>query len=230
MTSNKRAWGLLRRRECLVPTLRGWIVLLLIGAGLAALAVRGAYSFLAVNDPVYGGVLVVEGWVPDYALEETIAEFKRDHYSKLFVTGLPLEGGAPLSEYKTFAELGAATLVRLGFDTNAVQAVPASRVRVDRTYACAVALKNWFRQNGIAETNVNVVSMGAHSRRTRLLFGKAFGKRYKVGVISVDNRSYDPKKWWESSDGVRTVTGEAIGYCYARLLFRPPIQPEQKTE
>jgi hypothetical protein len=104
--------------------------------------------------------------------------------------------------------------------------VPASRVRVDRTYACAVALKNWFRQNGIAETNVNVISMGAHSRRTRLLFSKAFGKEYRVGVISLENRGYDPKKWWESSDGVRTVTGEAIGYCYARLLFRPPTQPE----
>ena len=204
--------------------------MLLIGAGLIVLAVRGAYPFLAVNDPVHGGVLVVEGWAPDYALEETIVEFKHDHYSKLFVTGQPLENGAPLSEYKTFAELGAATLVRLGFDTNAVQAVPSSRVRVDRTYACAVALKNWFRQYGIAETNVNVISMGAHSRRTRLLFSKAFGKEYKIGVISLESRSYDPKKWWESSDGVRTVTGEAIGYCYARLLFRPPTQPEQKTE
>jgi hypothetical protein len=200
--------------------------LLLIGAGLIVLAVRGAYPFLAVNDPVQGGVLVVEGWVPDYAFEQTIAEFKRDHYSKLFVTGQPLESGAPLSEYKTFAELGAATLVRLGFDTNAVQAVPASRVRADRTYACAVALKSWFRQHGISETNVNVISMGAHSRRTRLLFNKAFGKEYKIGVISLEGRSYDPKKWWESSDGVRTVTGEAIGYCYARLLFRPQAQPE----
>jgi hypothetical protein len=206
--------------------LRGWIALLLIGAGLIVLAVRGAYSFLAVNDPVHGGVLVVEGWVSDYAFEQTIAEFKRDHYSKLFVTGVPLESGAPLSEYKTFAELGAATLVRLGLDTNAVQAVPAPRVRVDRTYACAMALKNWFRQHGIAETNVNVITMGAHSRRTRLLFSKAFGKEYKIGVISLEGRSYDPKKWWKSSDGVRTVTGEAIGYCYARLFFRPQTQPE----
>jgi uncharacterized SAM-binding protein YcdF (DUF218 family) len=230
MTSDKRTWRLLRRRECLVPTLQGWIALLLIGAGLIVLAVRGAYPFLAVNDPVHSGVLVVEGWVPDYAFEQTIAEFRRDHYSKLFVTGVPLESGAPLSEYKTFAELGAATLVRLGFDTNAVQAVPSAHVRVDRTYTCAVTLKSWFRQHGIAETNVNVITMGAHSRRTRLLFSKAFGKEYRVGVISLESRSYDPKDWWKSSDGVRTVIGEAIGYCYARLFFRPPTQPEQKTE
>jgi hypothetical protein len=224
MKSNK-TWGLLQRRECLVPTLRGWIALLFIGASVAVLAVRGAYPFLAVNDPVRGGVLVVEGWVPDYALEETIAEFRRDHYSKLFVTGVPLESGAPLSEYDTFAELGAATLVRLGFDTNAVQAVPAPRVRVDRTYTCALALKYWLRQHEIAATNVNVISMGAHSRRTRLLFSKAFGGEYKIGVISIEGRSYDPNQWWRSSEGVRTVISEAIGYCYARLLFSPTAQP-----
>ena len=226
MDSNKRSWGLFRRRECPVPTIRGFAVLLFIAISLAVLAARTVYPFLAVNSRVRDGVLVVEGWVPDYALEKTIAEFKRNHYSKLFVTGVPLDNGAPLSEYKTFAELGAATLIRLGFDTNTVQAVPAARVRADRTYACAAALKNWFLQNGIAETNVNVITMGAHARRTRLLFSKALGKDCRIGVISLQSRSYDPHRWWESSEGVRTVIGEGIAYGYARLLFRPPAEAE----
>lgn len=201
-------------------------MLLVIGAGLVVFAMREVYPFLAVNDPVPGGVLVVEGWLPDYALEETIVEFKRDHYHKLFVTGVPLEEGVPLSEYRSFAELGAAVLVRLGLDTNVVQAVPAPRVRRDRTYACAVALKNWLDQHGTGETNVNVISMGAHTRRTRLLFREALGNGYKVGVICIENRGYDPKRWWESSEGVRGVTGEVIAYGYARLWFRPATQAE----
>ena len=229
MKQGKPVWGLLQRRECLLPTLRGWIVLSFTCAALIVFTVRGAHSFLAVNDPVPGGVLVVEGWLPDYALEEVITEFKREHYSKLFVTGGPLEAGAPLSEYKSFAELGTATLVRLGLTTNAVQAVPAPKVRQDRTYASAVALKNWLRQHGVAETNFNVVSIGAHSRRTRLLFDRALGKGCRVGIIAIENRDYDSKRWWESSEGVRTVTDEMIVYWYARLLFRPSKQAEQES-
>jgi hypothetical protein len=217
MKERKPMQGFLRRRECLLPTLRGWIVLLFTCAVLMVFAVRGAYSFLAVNDPVYNGALVVEGWLPDYALEQAITEFRRDHYSKIFVTGGPLGSGTPLSEYKTIAELGAVRLVRLGVNTNAVQAVPTPKVRLDRTDASAVALKNWLGQHGAAETNINVISLGAHARRSRLLFEKAFGRGCRVGIIAIEDQDYDSKRWWDSSDGVRTVIGEMIAYLRARL-------------
>lgn len=226
MKPSKHGWGLFRCRECLVPTLRGWIVLWLIGAGLVVFAMREIHPFLSVNDPIPGGVLVVEGWLPDYALEETIAQFRRDHSRSLYVTGGSIEHGAPLAQYRSSAELCAATLVRLGLDTDVVQAVPAPKVRRDRTYASAVALKDWLSQHGTVATNINVISMGPHARRTRLLFSKALGNGYRVGVICIEDRGYDPKKWWESSAGVRAVTGETIAYCYARLLFRPPTQPD----
>jgi len=193
------------------------LVLLFACTTLIVFSVRGAYSFLAVNDPVYNGALVVEGWLPDYALQQAITEFRRDHYRKIFVTGGPLEHGAPLSEYRTFAELGAATLVRLGADTNAVQAVPAAKVRVDRTYASAVALKMWLDQHGVGETNFNVISVGPHSRRSRMLFEKAMGSGCRVGVTTIENEDYDARRWWESSAGVRTVIDEMIAYWYARL-------------
>jgi uncharacterized SAM-binding protein YcdF (DUF218 family) len=219
MKERKPARGLLQRRECLLPTWRGWLVLLFAVAALVVFSIRGAYSFLAVNDPVDNGALVVEGWLPDYALQEAITEFGRGHHSRIFVTGGPLENGAPLSEYRTFAELGAATLLRLGLDTNAVQAVPAPRVRLDRTYASALALKNWLGSHGVVETNFNVISLGPHSRRSRLLFEKALGKDYKIGVIAIENQEYDAKQWWASSAGVRTMSDEIIAYLYARLSF-----------
>lgn len=194
-------------------------MLLCAGTALFVFSIRGAYSFLAVDDPVYKGALVVEGWVPDYVLQQAITEFRGDHYSKIFVTGGPLENGAPLSEYRTYAELGAATLVGLGLTTNAVQAVPAPKVRLDRTYASAVALKNWLHAHGTVETNFTIVTRGAHARRSRLLFEKALGKGYRVGIIAIEDQNYDSKRWWASSDGVRIVTGEIIAYLYARLLF-----------
>ena len=224
MEPKKSWWGLLRRRECLVPTLRGWLLLAGGTALLALLALRGIYPFLAVTDPVPGGVLVVEGWVPDYMLESAIAEFKRNPYAKLFVTGIPLHQGAPLSEYKNYAHLGAATLVKLGMSTNDVQAVPTGNTRRDRTYAMALSLKHWLREHNLPATSVNLITGGPHARRSRLMFEKALGKGVRVGVIAIPADDYDEAHWWRYSQGVRVIIGEALAYAYARLLFYPPAE------
>jgi uncharacterized SAM-binding protein YcdF (DUF218 family) len=220
MDDNRKAWGLLRQRPCLVPTWRGWLVLLLIALLLANMAVREIHPFLAVTDPLPGGVLVVEGWAPDYALAEAAAEFRRNHYSKLYVTGGPLEWGASLAEYKTHAEGGAAILLKLGLGTNEVQAVPAPLVRQDRSYAAAATLNAWLRNHGISPDRVHLMTEGPHARRSRLMFQKALGKDVAVGVTAVPNRDYDARHWWRSSAGVRTVVDEVIAYGYARFFFR----------
>ena len=221
MESNKTCLGLLTRRQCLVPTLRGWLLAVL---GLTALALIGMLEigpFLAVTDPVPGGVLVIEGWVPDYMLEAAIVEFKRDHYTRLFVTGIPVQQGAPLSEYKNYAYIGAATLVKLGMSTNDVQAVPTGATRRDRTYAMALSLKHWLRDHDMAPAKVNLMTGGPHARRSRLMFEKALGSGVTVGVIAIPANDYDERHWWNSSQGVRVVIGEALAYTYARLLFYP---------
>jgi hypothetical protein len=223
-TVSPQYWGLLRRRPCLLPTLRGWLLLLIPSIALLILGFRNMNAFLAVNDPAPDGVLVVEGWSPDYALETAMLEFKRNPHHKLYVVGGPLEQGAPLSEYKTYAELGSAILVRMGMNNDTVQAVPAANVQKDRTYAAAVALQTWLRQHGAIPKDINLISVGAHARRSRLLFEKTFGSNTRVGIITVEDRSYDPRHWWKSSQGVRSVVDEMIAYGYARFLFSPPRQ------
>lgn len=215
-------WGLLRRRPCLLPTLRGWLLLLIPSAALLVIGFRNVNAFLAVNDPAPDGVLVVEGWSPDYALKTAMLEVKRNPFHRLYVVGGPLEQGAPLSEYKTYAELGTAILLRMGMSNDTVQAVPAVYVHKDRTYAEAVALQNWLRQHGSIPKDINLISAGAHARRSRLLFEKVFGSGTHVGIMAVEDRSYDPGHWWKSSQGVRSVVDEMIAYGYARFLFSPP--------
>lgn len=183
------------------------------------LGFRNMNAFLAVNDPVPDGILVVEGWSPDYALEAAMLEFKRNSYHKLYVVGGPLDQGSPLSEYKTYAELGSTILLRMGMDNDTVQAVPSGYVLKDRTYAEAVALQKWLRQHSTIPNDINLISVGAHARRSRLLFEKAFGNGTRVGITAIEDRNYDPNHWWRSSQGVRLVVDEAIAYCYARLLF-----------
>jgi uncharacterized SAM-binding protein YcdF (DUF218 family) len=222
MESSKTCLGLLRRRQCVVPTLRGWLLLAFGCAALTLLAARELHPFLAVTDPVPDGMLVVEGWVPDYMLEAAIAEFRQNHYAKLFVTGTPLEHGAPLSEYTNYAGLGAASLVKLGMSTNDVQAVPTGLTQRDRTYATALSLKHWWREHDGLPTKVNLITSGPHARRSRLLFQKALGKGVAVGVIALEARDYDERHWWHYSQGVRILIGEVLAYAYAKLLFYPP--------
>lgn len=211
--------GLFQRRECLVPTRRGCFLLVLIVSVLSLTLAKGVHPFLAVNDPVYGGALVVEGWMPEYAFDEAIADFRQHHYTKLYVTGGPLAQGSLLSEYRTYAELGATIIIRKGLATEFVEAVPAPDVEKDRTYASAIALKNWLHQHDGSPKNYHVISQGVHARRTRLLFEKALGDTVNVGITAIVDQDYDPARWWGSSAGVRTVIGETIAYAYARLLF-----------
>ena len=216
--------GLLRRRECVVPTLRGWLLILLVASGLGVGCLLGVYPFLAVNDPKPGGLLVVEGWVSDDGMMKVIEEFHRGHYDGIYSTGGPVDAGSPLIGHKTIAEYGAAILIKLGCDPAVVHAVPTERMVKDRTYSSAVALKQWMKEHGVSAKNVNLYSAGAHSRRSRLLFQKAFGDEAQIGIVATEHTDFDPRRWWTSSAGFRCVTDEVIAYLYARFIFRPTTE------
>lgn len=223
MDQEAKLWGLLRRRRVLVPTWLGWLALLVAFAVFALFVVRQAQSFLAVNEPLPGGALVVEGWAPDYVLEEAATEFERGPYEKLYVTGGPIEAGAHLAEYQTYAERGAAILLKLGLNPNKVQAVPAPLVPQDRTYTALIALRDWFQDHRTMPAKVHLITRGPHARRSRLLLQHAMDKQVQVGVTAVPVREYDTVHWWRSSAGVRDVIGEALAYGYV-FWFRP--EPE----
>ena len=224
MTTRGRGTGgrFWRRRDCWVPTWRTWLIgALALIASVAAL-VLGAYPFLAVSEPIGAQLLVVEGWCDDFVLEAALEEFGRGGHARILVTGGPLEQGAPLSEYGTYAELGAATLRRLAGPDLPIAAVPAPGVVRDRTYGTAVALRRWLQAQGPLPAAIDLVTVAHHARRSRLLFQMALGESTPVGILAVPDPEYDHRRWWTSSAGVRAVIGELIAYAYAATLFRPP--------
>ena len=212
-------WGLLGRRSLLLPTRRGWLLLLILTAGLGWFVLHHLEPFLADNDPLPDGVMVVEGWVPDFGMQMVIQQVRSSPTHKIYVTGGPVEIGAPLYQYHTLAELGAATLRGMGLEATQVQAVPSPLVYKDRTYTSALALRDWFIAHGGIPKKINLISVGPHSRRSRMLFQRVFGDSAQVGVTALEDPNYDSKHWWHTSQGVRTVTDEAIAYCYAKFLF-----------
>ncbi len=208
-----------------MPTWRGWLLLLLVFGTAAVLFVRNVYWFLAVNDPKPGGFLVIEGWSPDYVLEWAVADFRKSNYRKICLTGGPIEFGNAMREHRTYAEYAKAMCLKLGLAEDVLQALPARAVERDRSYASAIALRDWLRGQGMAEATINIAGNGPHSRRTRLVYEKALGPKVRVGISNAEERTFDPNRWWASSGGFRVVVDEWIAYCYARFFFHPP-QPQ----
>jgi hypothetical protein len=214
-------FDLIQKQQCWVLTSSGWFIVLISLIAIVILIAITIYPFLAMNRPLYGDILVVEGWIPDYLLEKAIVEFKTNNYQRLITTGGPLGKGAYLSEYKTYAELTATTLKKLGVSEEVIVSIPTPLVNTDRTYATAIAVKKWLLASNLSIKSLDIYSVGVHARRSRLLFNKALGDKVTVGVIAVESEAYDPQRWWKSSHGTRVIVGETIAYIYARFFFYP---------
>ncbi|HZQ47449.1 MAG TPA: ElyC/SanA/YdcF family protein [Verrucomicrobiae bacterium] len=224
--------GMLVRKECWTLSLTARIIVLICLIGAVWGGIRFIHPFLATTNRTNGGVLVVEAWIPRYGLEQAVAVYKAGGYRKMVASGCSrlddLSGRTTLSP----AEAAAVELGRYGMGAGSVAAIPCRAEKKDRTYNTALAVKEWLGQSGMTVTSIDVLTLGPHARRSRLLFQKAFGSQVKVGVIAIEDRSYDPAHWWQSSEGVREVIGEGIAYLYARILFHPsePTPPAHFVE
>ncbi len=218
MRKHKVKISLIRRREMWAITWEGWVIAI-VGLIIAmTLIITNIHPFLAVNAPIKADILVVEGWLPDYAVESAIAEFKKGGYRQLITTGLPVGKGYYLAEYKNYAELTAATCIALGFDKDKVVAVPAPSVLKHRTAASAIALREWLAASSLKVDSINLYSFGTHARRSWMVFKEVMKPEIEVGIIAAVPQDYNPQEWWKSSEGFRTVTGEIIAYIYARFV------------
>ena len=223
--SAARTWilGLVRRRTVWLPTWRLW-VLLAVFAALGLYALRGSHAFLSLTAPVEASVLVVEGWLPDYALAESRNEFERNGYDLIITTGGPLERGSFRANFPSYADLGSATLKRLGLKPNEVQPAPARSSRRDRTYAAAMGLKAWLMENSPRVRSMNVVTLGVHARRSRMLYQDALGDDYQIGIIALVDRDYEAESWWRYSAGLKGIIAEGSAYVHAKLFVAPELE------
>jgi hypothetical protein len=221
-SAKKHLGGILTRKERWGFSWYGWLlvafVLLLGTAGV----VHTIFPFLAITQRVDSDVLVVEGWVPQFAIDAAAQEFRNGAYSVVYTTGGPVPGmGGYTNDYNTLASVAAARLRAAGLSPEVVRVVPSRVMERDRTYAAAVALRDWLRGHGGAPAKVNVLTADAHARRTQFLFQCALGNQVQVGVIAIQNPDYDPKRWWRYSAGVREVVDEAVALIYAKFFFHP---------
>ena len=215
-------FAVIKKRECWKATWFGQLLKLIILLSFILIYAFRTVGFLSPNAPVTSNTLIVEGFLPDYALVEAMHIFEQGGYQRMIITGKKRPKGAPLDQYANDGEYSAATLARLGYSMDRVQVVAEPYdITKDRTYESALAIQEWAKENNLSFKTINLVSLGCHSRRSRLMFEKAFGDSTEVGIIAIRNQGFNPKRWWSSSIGFREVNKESLAWIYARFFFYP---------
>lgn len=185
------------------------------------LTFRNLYNFLAYEKPPRAGVLVIEGWIHDLALDEAVARYRTGNYSHIICTGTPIETGSYIQPFKSYPEMTEARLLKLGINPDNISTAIGDDCRKDRTHAAAIALRDHLTAHPPSEQKLHLITVGPHSRRSHLLFQNVLGKNYEIGVTSLADMAYSPDEWYKSSNGVRSTINELIAYIYARFFFHP---------
>ncbi len=166
---------------------------------------------------------VVEGWLNDNDLAGALEAVNARPQTPVFVTGGPLELGSVFREYGDYARLTAARLRAAGMPPDRVIAAPAPPTRKDRTYTAAIALSAYLRERGRPGARLNLITRGVHARRSALLYRKALGREFEVGVKVLPDE-FDAGNWWKGSQGFRAVAYEWLAWCYTQIFLR--LAPE----
>lgn len=206
--SPKRSkWFRLRR----MPTWRIWLPVLLMFGLLFVLLVPKIHGWLAVTERVANAkYVVVEGWAPDHVILAAEREFDDLDARMLFTTGLPLDAGSVLVDYKDFATLAATTLAKVGMDPAKICPAPAKPAPTERTANMVRALKATLDSMNIPaeDKTIQLVTYGTHARRSWKIYQQVLGPDWKVGVVSVPSQNYAQERWYRTSEGAKGVIDE----------------------
>lgn len=212
---------LIKRIECNRLTWQGKLLFAVVLFIAFLLFLKLIPIFLSPNQPNNGDILVLDGQMPDFAIEKAIEVFESGNYKYIVTTGGKIKTGYFIADYKSMAEFTAATFIKLGFEIDKLVVIPGGDIKRDRTYNSALSLKKWLKENCEDPFQLDVLAVGSHGRRSRFLFNKAFDMKMNIGIISIEDPAYDAHRWWQSSVGARVVISETAAYFYVLLFFRP---------
>lgn len=211
---------LFKKKYITLPTLYGWILILLLLFVSSILSLKAVYPFLSRSIKPNSKILVVEGWIPDSGIKNAIRCYRENGYQQMIVTGVPITQWTFSSPFSNMAEATKETMRQNFFrDSILIASIPNTVLR-DRTYATAVALKMEAEKSALSLDSFDLYSMGAHARRSHLMFSKVFPDS-KIGLIVDTDPSFDSDTWYKTSRGFRIVFSELVSYFYSRLFFWP---------
>jgi len=172
-------------------------------------------AFFRLTERQPADVLVVEGWIGPEGVRAAGQEFQRGGYRYIVATGGYSDRrwtDAPWS----FTQESAKQLRRFGIADRQILLAPPAVTASQRTYESARAVWARLEQVTPRPRAVNIFTLGAHARRSRLIFAEVLP--LPVGVISWAPRSFGDDPWWRSSVRAEDMLKETAGYLYEVLL------------
>jgi len=213
--------ALARRRQVLLPTWWGLLLLCTLGSAVLVFALARVHDFLTPQAPCGADLLVVEGWIEPEGLDQAVELVRAGRYARVVTAGGPIVGWADRFGFASFADLARDYLVGRGLPAGQVLAAPAPASAQKRTFLSAVEVRDRLQAEGLQVDAIDVFSSGCHARRTWLLYRMAFGPGVRVGILAARPEGYDPSAWWRSSDGAKAVLQELLSLAWTELFFWP---------
>lgn len=211
---------LFRRRELWLPTLPSLLTILLVLGFLVLFLFRNMAVFMTVNEPVGADYLVIEGWIGKEELEQARAYFDANDFNKTIIVGGPISNDFHGID-TNYAERAAEYLRQQGIPLEKITIVASPYSAQDRTFLNAVMTREWFQQQDISLSRLDVFSSGVHTRRSRDLYRKAFGANVTIGIIAAKPRDFDPAHWWQTSGSGKGVAIEFASWLLVKCCFNP---------
>lgn len=211
---------LFRKRQLWFPTIWGGLLILLLLTISSLFLLKQLAVILAPTAPVSDrSYLVVEGWQDEESLLAALAIFNAEQYQYMITTGGPnIRFLSPA--HATYAEQAGAFMVQHGLDAEKLIVIPAPESAQERTYLSAVMVRDWLALKEADLKGLNVHTSDVHARRTRSLYREAF-PTVEIGIYAASPQGFALNKWWQTSDGAKSVITELIGNVWVACCFQP---------
>jgi hypothetical protein len=172
-------------------------------------------AFFSLTRRLPAEVLVVEGWIGKDGVRAAAAEFELGGYQYIVATGGRINERQDASNY---AEVAEKTLIQSGVPKDRIIIAPTGEIEHERTFKSAVAARGALQTRGLHSETINVLTLGPHARRSRLVYAKVFAPAAQVGVIPWAPSYYKTEPWWRSRGRTKCLLKEILGYPFEALL------------
>lgn len=121
------------------------------------------------------------------------------------------------NNYNSNAELARNRLISMGINSSQIIATPGETVIVNRTLTSALAFRDWLKQTNTDISGINIISMGAHARRTWMIYNRILKEKYPIGIISLPDYVYTQSRIYRLLKNIR----ETLGIIYYWIILIP---------
>ena len=122
-----------------------------------------------------------------------------------------------INNFNSNAELSRFRLISMGIDSTQIKATPGKRVTINRTLTSALSFRDWLKTTKIDIKGINIISLGAHTRRTWMIYNKILHKKYEIGIISLPDYDFNRSRLYRLLKTVR----ETLGIIYYWFILIP---------